>query len=134
MSTSFPHRKDFFPPIPALELGLRAPDGDKLQGPLLGIIDTGADITMVPLAVLEEIAAPEIDEVRLRSHWGEITTVTTYLVDIELGTDLFPAVEVVGDLHSDIVLLGRNVVNKLLLLIDGPRQSTDLLARRPQLP
>ena len=86
MSTSFPHRKDFFPPIPALEVGLRAPDGDQLRG-LQGIIDTGADITMVPLAVLEEIAAPEIDEVRLRSHWGGTTMVTSYLVDIELGTD-----------------------------------------------
>lgn len=113
---------------------MRAPDGDQLRGLLQGIIDTGADITMVPLAVLEEIAAPEIDEVRLRSHWGEIATVTSYLVDIELGTNLFPAVEVVGDLHSDTVLLGRNVINKLLLLIDGPRQITDLLARRPQLP
>jgi predicted aspartyl protease len=133
MSTSFPHRKDFFPPIPAVELGLRAPDGDQSPRELSGIIDTGADITLVPLALLEAIAAPEIDEVRLRSHWGEITTVTSYLVDIELGSDLFPAVEVVGDLHGDTVLLGRNVINKLLLLIDGPHQSTDLLARRPQI-
>ena len=134
MSAGFPHSRDFFPPAPALELGLRAPDGDKLRAPLSGIIDTGADITMVPLVVLEEIAAPVIDEVQLRSHWGDITTVTTYLVDIELGTDLFPAIEVVGDLHSDTVLLGRNVINKLLLLVDGLQQTTDILARRPQTP
>lgn len=132
MSTSFPHRRDFFPPIPAIDLGLRAPDGDQLQGALSGIIDTGADITLVPVALLEEIAAPAIDEVRLRSHWGDITTVTTYLVDVELGADLFPAVEVVGDLHSDTVLLGRNVINRLLLLVDGPQETTDILARRPQ--
>lgn len=134
MSAGFPHSRDFFPPAPALELGLRAPDGDKLRAPLSGIIDTGADITMVPLVVLEEIAAPVIDEVQLRSHWGDTTTVLSYLADIELDKDLFPGVEVVGDLHGDSVLLGRNVINKLLLLIDGPRQSTDLLARRPQLP
>ena len=131
MSTSFPHRKDHFPPIPALVVGLRAPDGDQSQGALPAVIDTGADITLVPLALLEQIGAPEMDEVRLRSHWGETTTVTTYLIDIQLGADTLPGIEVVGDMHGATVLLGRNVINRLLLLIDGPHQSTDLLTRRP---
>ena len=131
MNASFPHHTNYFPPIPALSLILRAPDSNRLQGPIPAIIDTCADITLVPLTILELIGAPEIDEVRLRSHWGGTTTATTYLIDIQLGADTLPAVEAVGDLYGDTVLLGRNVVNKLVLLIDGPLQSTDLLTRRP---
>jgi hypothetical protein len=42
-----------------------------------------------------------------------------------------PAIEVVADDISDQVLLGRNALNKLILLMDGPRQQTDVLKRRP---
>lgn len=77
MSIRFPHSADYFPPIPTLVIGLRAPDGSQSQGAVPAIIDTGADITLVPLTMLEQVGAPEMDEVRLRSHWGETTTVTT---------------------------------------------------------
>jgi predicted aspartyl protease len=132
MSSRHPHSTKYFPPIPAVELALRAPDSESSLGPLLALVDTGADITLAPLAHLEQIGAPELDEVRLRSHWGSSTMVTTYLVDIEVSAGVLPDIEVVGDLHSDTILLGRNVLNKLLLLIDGPRQITDVLSRRPR--
>jgi hypothetical protein len=78
------------------------------------------------------MGALELDEVRLRSHWGEYTTVITYLVDLTLSIGTLPGIEVVGDAHGDRVLLGRNVLNKLILLIDGPLETTDLLAQRPK--
>ena len=44
---------------------------------------------------------------RLRSHWGHATTVTTYLVNIEVSTGVLPGLEVVGDLYADEIVLGR---------------------------
>lgn len=132
MIGGYPHSTDHFPPIPALELRLRRPDEGASTEPLIALIDTGADITLVPQVLLETIRAPELDEARLRSHWGEYVTVFTYLVDVTLDIGTLPGVEVVGDSYGDKVLLGRNVLNKVLLLIDGPRQSTDLLAQRPR--
>ncbi len=133
MTSSYSHGSDHYPPIPVLEIRLGVPDVETLSGVVAALIDTGADITLAPQALLEEISAPELDEVRLRSHWGEYTTVITYLVDIALDTGVLPGVEVVGDMYGSTVLLGRNVLNKLLLLIDGPRQITDILTRRPYL-
>ena len=133
MSDSYSHRTSYHPPIPALEVGLQSPDSDQSLAPLWAVLDTGADITMVSLALLEQIEAPELDEVRIRSYWGEYQTVTTYLVSIRFGAEILPGVEVVGDQHSrQEILLGRNVLNKLLLLIDGPQQTTDVLAQRPR--
>lgn len=129
--SSHPHNRQHTPPIPTLEVRLRASDDSHAGGPLSALVDTGADITLIPLTYLEQIEAPELDEVRLRSHWGHTTTVTTYLVDIELSTSALPGLEVVGDLYADEIVLGRDVLNRLLLLIDGPRQITDILLRRP---
>lgn len=44
---------------------------------------------------------------------------------------MLPGLEVVGDLYTDEIVLGRDVLNRLLLLIDGPREVTEILLRRP---
>ena len=132
MSSGTPHQQAYTPPIPALEIGLEDPDGEQTIGPLTAVLDTGADISLIPITLLEQIKAPEQDEVRLRSHWGEATPFTTYLISIQVGAETLPGIEVVGDLYGQEVLLGRDVLNKLLLLIDGPQQRTDVLSQRPR--
>ncbi len=72
----------------------------------------------------------------LRGLWSEQRPVTLYLVDLHLENSILPGVEVIGveeeeaDEDQEIVL-GRNVLNQLVLLLDGPRKQTDVLARRP---
>ena len=67
----------------------------------------------------------------MRSQWGEARTVSIYLVDLEVAGHLLPAVEVIADERENEFLLGRNVLNRLILLVDGPRERTDILTRRP---
>ncbi|MDM8529586.1 hypothetical protein QUF63_00345 [Anaerolineales bacterium HSG25] len=55
------------------------------------IIDTGADSTLVPDNLLDEIGAPFSDEARLRSHWGEWRTVSLFVVDIGIDKLRLPA-------------------------------------------
>ena len=133
MSDGFPHSHRSSPPIPTLELVLYSASTGKSTSPLSAVIDTGADITLVPLSLLRQIGAPELDEVRLRSHWGHATSAITYLVDIRLGTGTLSGVEVVADTHSEQVLVGRDALNKLMLFIDGPALSTHIAERRPRL-
>jgi predicted aspartyl protease len=128
------HLTTYSPPIPALDITLQTPDEERSLGPLVAILDTGADITMVPLKLLEKIKAPELDEVRVRSHWGDYNTFTTYMVSIKFGNEVLSGVEVVGDLYSsNEAILGRDVLNKLLLLIDGREERTDILTSRPRI-
>ncbi len=131
MTRQITYSSRYFPPLPVLHIHLRVPDTARIHGPVQAIIDTGADMTIVPLPWLEGIAAPELDEVRLRSHWGEYTSATTYMVDIQVGKTILPALEVVGDPYSTEALIGRNVLNMLLLLLDGPQQFVDVLSQRP---
>jgi predicted aspartyl protease len=133
MSNAFPHSRRHRPPLPALKIMLRAVDGSRSRSELLpALLDTGADITSVPVRILHSIGALPLDEVRLRSHWGHAVSVVTYLVDVEVNEAVLPAIEVAGDTTNAEIVLGRDVLNQLLLLIDGPGLTTDVLEHRPR--
>lgn len=133
MITSYPHNNRYRPPFPSLDIVLRSPEDGLATASLAVLIDTGADITSIPLRHLVQVHAPELDEVRLRSHWGHAVTVITYMVDIEIMATTLPGIEVVGDVTSDEIVLGRDVLNHLVLLIDGQRSTTTILDQRPRL-
>jgi hypothetical protein len=105
---------------------------------MLALIDTGGDFTTVPLNWLLGIDAPEVRWAYLRGLWSEQRPVTLYLVDLHLENGILPGVEVIGIDEDDIeteedreIVLGRNVLNQLILLLDGPDEQTDVLERRP---
>lgn len=49
-----------------------------------------------------------------------------YLVDVQIGEITLPGIEVVGDEQTNEVVLGRDVLNRLRVLLDGPRRSTNI--------
>lgn len=121
----FPYLTSYFPPAPSLDIRLTYPNGSFAGELLSAFVDTSADGTLIPLRLLDEIGAPIVDETRIRSHWGGWRSVDLYTVDIEVAGLRFPAVEVVGDERSDEIILGRNFLNWLTLLLDGPSRRID---------
>jgi hypothetical protein len=43
-----------------------------------------------------------------------------FTVDVGVGSLCLSAIEVVGDERDEEIILGRNVINELCLLLDGP--------------
>ena len=121
-----PYNRSYQPSFPALPVvlvnsdeGLRTAVGNALA-------DTGSDGTLVPVALLEDILAPVLTETRIRSHWGEWRSVQLFLVDIELDGLTLPGMFVVGDETGDEIVLGRNVLNKLHLVLEGLAQLAEI--------
>ena len=130
---SIPYDTRFSPPAPILYIRLASP-GDAPQGEsLAGITDTGSDGTLVPIRLLEAVEAIDVGEATLYGVLGETRNVHLYEVDIHIGDLTLPNVIVVGDEHGDEIVIGRNILNGLILLLDGQRRLTDLLERRPNL-
>ena len=129
---------DKFPPAPVLSVSLSQP-GEASPGQTRpALVDTGGDFTTVPLSWLLEIDAPEVRMAYLRGLWSEQRAVTLYLVDVHLENGVLPGMEVIGIDEDDIeteadreIVLGRNVLNQLILLLDGPNQQMDILDQRP---
>lgn len=130
---STPFKTDYDPPIPVLTVSLARPDEPPRVGPLNAVMDTGADGTLIPSHFLDALSPSAGYETRLRPTFGPAWRVTVYLIDMVVNGQRLPAVNVVGWTEGNDIILGRNVLNRLALLLDGPRGLTDLLAQRPRL-
>lgn len=121
------YNNQYMPPAPTVEIWLARPRGALEIGPLPALLDTGADASLIPLAYLDRLRLKPIRQKSLRSQWGERRSVGIYRIEMRIGDSLhLPWVEVVGDELGDEALLGRNVLNQLRILLNGPGQSVEI--------
>lgn len=128
---STPYDSSYTPPIPVLRLRLSAPGGAPHDAPLSAIVDTGSDATLIPNTYLEQIEAIVSGDAVLHGVLGETREVHLYEVDLHIDTLLLPDVLIVGDDYGTEIIIGRNVLNKLILLLDGQHSETDIFEQRP---
>jgi len=117
----------YLPTLPTLDIRLSQSDNTPWVGPLRAIVDTGSDGTLVPVAALAVFRPVESDKIWLRSQWGERRLALVYVLDVNIDLIRLPAIRVVSDDRGNEVILGRDVLNKLRLLLDGPAQTTEIL-------
>lgn len=106
----------FEPPAPVIAVRVSAPDSvDAILLPML--VDTGADCTIVPAAIVQALELPATDVVAVTGLGGAKLRATAHAALLNLG----PA-EVIAEVMAveDEPILGRDVLNQLLLQLDGP--------------
>ncbi len=124
----YPYDASYQPPFPVAQIILYNSEEGLHTAPENALLDTGSDGSLVPIAYLRQIFAPAITDTRMRSHWGEWRSAQLFVVDLELDGLRLPDVFVVGDEQGDEIVLGRNVLNKLRLLLDGSAGLTEILS------
>lgn len=124
------HSRAYRPPIPVLEITLSAPDRNDWHRPFLAIVDSGADATIVPFTIIDEIRSEIVRPAVLSSQWRDRRSVNIYEVDLQLDTLIFYALEVAGDRQSNEIILGRNFLNLIDLRLNGPALQVELTTRR----
>ncbi len=89
----------------------------------------GADITAIPTFVAETLPLPAVGQIRIEGITGE-RVVPTFGAVLHLGNEYTtePTEVILTDL--DFVVLGRNVLNKFYLTLDGPEQEGTLRSVR----
>ncbi|MCX6044436.1 MAG: retroviral-like aspartic protease family protein [Chloroflexi bacterium] len=123
---NFKYNADYFPAAPQVEIRLGIPDQSLKIGPLSAFVDSGADATIIPLRYIRQLDVQAEDTKFIRSQWGESRQIDIYWLDLGIGDLRLPAIEIVGDDRGNEVILGRNVLNMLRVLLDGPKQIVEL--------
>ena len=103
---------DHVPAAPICEVYLGAGGSEPNSGPYRALIDTGADISVIPLPYLRRINAQQVGLDRARSVWGDARTVSVYAVSLRLEHLHLRAVRVLADEQSDEIVVGRNVLKR----------------------
>ena len=108
--------------------GSRGPGGGEANfGPYEALIDTGADISIIPIGYLRQIGAPQVGRDRARSVWGDSRSVIVYAVSFKLEGLQIKALRVLADEQGDEIVLGRTVLNRLKIILDGWASVVDII-------
>jgi predicted aspartyl protease len=108
------------PSMPVMDVKVIEPSSGVTVGPLSALVDTGADGTLVPKHLREDMGAIPIGRGLLRWLWDESRHVQIYLVRLEIGPHVLRGVHVAGIPNSKDFILGRNVLNHFVFTVDGP--------------
>lgn len=117
--------ENFDPPAPVAYVTLRHPVTGISVSDVPMLIDTGADVTLLPIPSLEGLGMePDVDGTyEVQGFSGESQFVSsTHLEMIFLGkkfTGKFLLID------QPMGILGRNILNSVSLLFDGPRSKWD---------
>lgn len=114
-------RVKYNPSAPVLDIIVRPrPASSQQTGETIRVlVDSGADATMIPEALLVNIGAPRIDKRRSRGVYGQVRTVSLYLIDVQIGLLVIPSIQAIGVSDDDDPLIGRDVLNHLIVTLDG---------------
>ena len=117
----------YMPAAPVVPVAIAAADRDPTIGPVMALVDTGADGTLIPADLITRLGVPVEYNTNVRGHVSAATQrAAVHVVDLLIGDARVPAIEVVSDEWGSDVILGRNVLNRFQIHLDGPAQTTEL--------
>jgi hypothetical protein len=108
------------PPAPFVYVSLRCPETGKAVDNLPAQVDTAADRTVIPGSLVDRLDLVPLDELRVAGLGGQTFVSTTYRIELTLRELSPQTVEVIAHPEEPFVLLGRDVLNRHRLLLDGP--------------
>ena len=121
-----PYNTSINPPAPFLPVRIsNLADVEPVS--LQAQVDTGADITAIPAQLIDRLGLVPADEIEVEGYDGHRSAI--YCYDVILHID---GLRVVGlstiAFAEDHVLLGRDILNLLRVLLDGPAFSLETLS------
>lgn len=94
--------------------------------PVMALVDSGADGTMIAIDVLETTGALYEDTVNMRSILGNSEAVDRYTVAIQLGSVTIHGIHAVAIPSGEESIVGRDVLNHLTVTLNGPAHTTQV--------
>jgi hypothetical protein len=121
---TFDYALDYDPPMPEVELTVSSLRGQR-GVTLTALIDSGADASLIPVRYLQQIGAQPRDQKWLRGLTAGRLRVALYPVFVQIGPFQF-YVSVVGDELYQEVIIGRDVLNQMIVTLNGLAQSVEI--------
>ena len=113
------------PALPVVEFQLKAIGSD--EGVLVSaLIDSGADATILSIDYLEQARVEQVGRARMR--WGPHVSgkYDVYLATIQIGPHTLFGVRVLADEQDGEAILGRDVLNQMKVILNGPAQVVEI--------
>ena len=113
----------FNPPAPVARVTLRDPVNGNTTNDVIMLIDSGADITLVPQTSIDELKSDfdPHETYELRGFDDQSSVAQSVQLDLVFLRRRFRGRFLI--INSETGILGRDVLNHLAVVLDGPRLS-----------
>lgn len=116
----------YTPPAPVVEIGVRGLDPDSQEVRLTALIDSGADVSMLPIHALQAVMAKHMETRYIRGITGVRQAVETYVALVRIGERVILTAEAIAVVRGNDAILGRDILNQLVVTLDGPAQTVEI--------
>jgi hypothetical protein len=110
----------FDPPAPVAKVSLRNPESHETVSDIPMLMDTGADMTFIPMAAVANLnlQVHSGEGYKIKTFDGTASNARAVRADMLFLGRTFRGLYLVRD--SEIGILGRDVLNLFTILLDGP--------------
>lgn len=112
----FEYDRTYSPPASTIEVGLEGENDKQIR--CMALVDSGADGTLVPVNMLADIGAIFTERRRVQGIGGLSQYRRLYKVTIHVGNQAM-FVNVVEMPRNSELIIGRNILNRLKITLDG---------------
>jgi hypothetical protein len=111
----------FETPAPTTGIGLRAEGERQLLSDVPMLIDSGADMTFLPASAVNQLGLPRQADYEVTAFDGSESIAESVRCELIFLGQVYTGVYLIVD--QPCGFLGRDVLNHVSLLLDGPRLS-----------
>ncbi len=121
----WPYNRSVHPPAPFLEVVLHHPGNPQVTQNLPAKVDTGADISAIPFSTVDEFNLSRFSTIPVEGYDGQLSMVPTYAIGLYIADTYLGHLEVIS-IPETYVLLGRDVLNRFYIRLNGPDLTFDM--------
>ena len=119
--------ENFYPPAPALEVSLSAPVSTFTPSvKSLAILDSGADMTVIPQQVVQQLQLKCVDEILVSGFDGILKKYFVYSVKLIFDNLGDFVIRTLAE-QQDYIIIGRDILNRWLLFLKGPNKIFEII-------
>ena len=125
--TRYAYNRQVSPPAPFVHVTVSEPDQRASVDNIPAQVDTAADMTVLPQSLVDTLGLVQLDRVPATGFGGHVSFVPSYIVRVEIRGLSSAVVKVLASRDEPYVLLGRDVLNRHRMVLDGPRLTLEML-------
>ncbi len=121
------YSRRFDPSAPVLTVSLGVPFSPEMVQ-VETLVDSGSDMTVVPERIVDQLQLRRADYVTVSGLELETREIPVYVATLNIEGVFGPSIQGIIAWEKDYGLLGRDVLNSLVVILDGPNRQLEVRA------